>query len=90
MEVASIGASATLGDWTHFAVTWRAAQLSLYLDGAAVGATPFEVTFDASGIIVGADRNFGVVDNFLAGAVDDVRLYRRALSAAEVADLATP
>jgi hypothetical protein len=38
---------------------------------------------------VGCDRDFGVVNVFLSGGTDEVRLYGRALDANEIAILAT-
>lgn len=80
------------GTWHHVALTYDGATLQLWVDGA----------LDAEGPIAGAPQagtgqlhlggyHYGSGECcYLAGAIDDVRLYERALSAAEVAVLANP
>lgn len=77
--------------WVHLAGTWDGALLTLWLDGQAVGTTEspaFE--FDEQPIFVGADDDHAETgpEGFFAGGIDDVRLYRRALAADEIAALA--
>jgi chitodextrinase len=70
--------------WTHLAVTWDATVLSLYVDGTRVASRL------ALGVLLpsaGALRIGGSVD----GLIDELRIYDRALSAAEIgADSASP
>ncbi|MBX0322114.1 LamG domain-containing protein [Halomicroarcula sp. F13] len=78
------------GEWHHLLLTWDGSALVLYLDGT-------EVDRDASqsGAVVHSDRSLfvGRGDNGyttyygMDGAIDDVRVYDRALSASEVTDL---
>lgn len=81
-----------VGDWVHLAGTYDNKTLRLYVDGklanSAMGAVPFQFADQNPLLIGGNTNNQGQtwVDCFL-GLIDDVRLYPRALSAAEVAEL---
>ena len=85
------------GAWHHLAVTRDAAndEATLYLDGVsqgALGAVFDPLTIDPMGLLLGQeqDRVGGGFDPTQAfqGSMDEVRLYTRVLSAAEIADLA--
>ena len=65
--------------WVHVAVQWDGTRKSIYLDGALLGSVTAAGTTFAERLFVGA---------FL-GHVDDFRVYRRALTAAEVDALYT-
>jgi hypothetical protein len=80
-----------VGAGTFVLVTgvYDGSRLRLYVDGTTTGpgvnlASPL---FDSSDVLIGADSNSGTVGDFFRGIIDDVRLYTRALSAAEVARL---
>lgn len=74
--------------WHHVVVTWENNLMKLYLDGS-----PSAVTTATSGMINDTVRQlgFGRLGDFGAlyytGLMDDIRLYNRALSAAEVNEL---
>jgi len=70
--------------WTHVAVTRSAGQAKIYLDGAldATSGITYNGSFNPRSIGRG---NQG----FLGGLVDDVRVYKRALSPSEVDALAS-
>jgi len=85
----------TQGIWYHFVNTWDASNgLRIYLNGVLDGSTA-QATFSASGSsdYVFAGRGVascsGTTGNYFNGRIDDVRIYNRALSAGEVADLYT-
>ncbi|MGO1055455.1 LamG-like jellyroll fold domain-containing protein [Crossiella sp. CA198] len=66
------------GTWTHLAATYDAGsrQIALYVDGVLAGTAQRRVAWHASGQVrIGPDWN---------GALDEVALYDRVLSAAEV------
>lgn len=80
--------------WYHFAVTDDQGALVLYVDGMPV-ATPLQqrpTAFDTHDVLIGAEEmpSNNSVDYFLDGQLDDVRVYDRALSPAEIAALAAP
>jgi hypothetical protein len=81
----------TLGQWHHVAGVFDATSglLRVYVDGVADGdvTAPFHVLFEpGEPLLIGAgDVDFG--RRFLDGALDDVRIYARALSDAEILEL---
>lgn len=73
----------------HAAATFDPPTATLWVDGQP--AESFDVaafTADTGPIFVGADRDNGVVESFFTGILDDIRVYDRALDAAELATLA--
>ncbi len=73
-----------LNSWYHFAATYDGAMMRLYLNGVEVGAvakTGALATSAAVGVNIGRNPDGS---NPMHGAIDDVRIYSRALSAAEV------
>lgn len=78
-----------LGQWALVATTWNGTNLSYFLDGNPIGTFPFAATmFDPSPGTRRAD--IGVDDQevgFIHGALDDVRVYNRALTAAQIQEL---
>src|SRR5205823_3984489 len=72
-----------LNTWTHLAATFDGATVRLYVNGAeAVSqAQTAPLTPTAGTLQIGADSYTG--ENF-AGRIDEVRIYNRALSAAEI------
>lgn len=74
----------TVNAWHHCAYTFDGTTHRLYIDGALVSnSTATPGTSVASTVMVGAYGGWGGAGNF-AGSIDDVRIYQRALSAAEV------
>jgi hypothetical protein len=75
------------GNWHHVAATKSATEIALYLDGKEVGRMADTSVFGATnafGICLGAlDNDRGLARMFL-GAMDDLQIYYRALSAAEI------
>jgi hypothetical protein len=77
--------------WVHLCGTYDGIQQRLYRNGILVAEKFCSGTIpdETSPVVIGAgDGGFQGIAEFLNGAVDDVRLYNRALSDAEVADLA--
>jgi hypothetical protein len=85
----------SLAEWHHLVAVGDGTSLTIYLDGKAVATGGSQLDEDDDGY--GASTSFvniaggGIMDatgNWLAGQIDEVYIYRRALSAAEVAGLA--
>jgi hypothetical protein len=78
------------GVWHHVTATrdGNSGQMSLFLDGnlQATAAGPAGIKADSSNLRIGALRTL-VAGDFLAGAIDDVQIFNRVFSAAEVPSL---
>jgi hypothetical protein len=75
------------GQWTHVAATWDGTTLRTYINGVLDGSTPLSGSLSVST----QPLRFGWLEGLaLAGRLDEVRLYSRALSSADIGvDLAT-
>ena len=79
-----------LNTWTHLATTYDGANQRLYINGVLVA------TKAQTGAIAAANQPLRIGGNnvsgeFFQGLIDEVRIYNRALSAAEItADMTTP
>lgn len=85
----SVSASVNAGEWHHYAVTRDVAsnEVTFYVDGVQLG-TVQSYTNDPNGgsntaLIVGGEIDAPDSNNF-HGAIDDVRIYSRELSATEI------
>lgn len=73
-----------LNSWTHLAATYTSGALRLYVNGTLVSTTT------GTGSIASATRPLRIGGNtiwgeYFAGLIDEVKVYNRALSAAEIA-----
>jgi len=88
----TIIASGTISSdqWVHFALTYNGADIRLYQDGMEVGSASQtgDLDVDPSISLALGNQTVGAGEKALAGLLDDVRIYERALSSAEVAMLA--
>ncbi|SIO61560.1 Mo-co oxidoreductase dimerisation domain-containing protein [Singulisphaera sp. GP187] len=76
--------------WSHVAATYDGSTLLLYVNGVRVSQATGVTTLSSSGgaLRIGGDSTFG---EFFNGLIDDVRIYNRSLSMAEIqADMGTP
>ena len=74
-----------VGQWKHIALTFDGTTLTGYVDGVSIGSQA--ATFNLAGTpLTLAQAHMG--EEYFNGVVDDVHVYSRALSAAEVAALA--
>ena len=73
--------------WFHVAATLTETRGTLYIDGEIAVEQLLTVTpaFDDNDLYIGADMDNKSIDNFFLGRIDDLRIYRRALSIDEVA-----
>jgi cytochrome c peroxidase len=74
-----------LNTWTHLATTYDGSTLRLYVNGVQVGSLP------TSGIIATSSLPLRIGGNsiwgeYFAGRIDEVRIYNRALSAADIGE----
>jgi hypothetical protein len=85
--------SLPVSEWNHVAVTWSSTELVVYLNGQKAATTPQQPWAPAPGagpVSLGdvtnayIGRSLSPVDDYFAGAVDEFRIYDRALTHAEV------
>lgn len=79
----------TVGEWNHIAITRKkGVGVNLYVNGvlsASTTTTHTQSTANATGFSIGmSGSNISVTGNPLNGALDDVRVYNRYLTANEV------
>ncbi len=80
----------TAGTWSHLAVTYDGAMFRLYVNGTQVAtvAQTGNLTTSANPLQIGGDNIWG---QYFHGLIDEVRVYKAALSAAQIqADMNTP
>ena len=72
-----------LNTWTHLAATYDGAQLRLYVNGVQAGsrAQTGNMVVSTGPLRIGGNA---VWTEFFSGLIDEVRVYNRALSAAEI------
>jgi hypothetical protein len=78
-----------LGTWIHLAATFDGITSRIYVNGVEnISATyaPFTIGTNSGNLVIGA---LGTIQR-LNGAMDDLRLYGRALSPVEIEQLASP
>ncbi|HEY5935917.1 MAG TPA: LamG-like jellyroll fold domain-containing protein [Kofleriaceae bacterium] len=86
-STASFGQALPAGQWAHVAVAREAGTLHMYINGSEVAAAPF-----TSGIQVLSPMQFGNSGGCGGGSamfLDDVKIFSRALTPAEVATIGT-
>jgi hypothetical protein len=80
------------GQWVHVAMTFDGAHLRVYQDGSQICtlARPVALGTDSTPLLIGANNNAAHEDpwELFAGLIDELVLYSRALSAAEIAAVA--
>src|SRR5262245_58373934 len=78
------------GIWTHLASTWAGSTLRFFVNGTQVGSRSVTGTLPVSTGALRLGGN-GVRGEYFNGLIDDVRIYTRSMSAANIAqDMNTP
>jgi len=83
-------AQVPLNTWTHLAMTYDTATVRLYVNGTLVrsSATTGALLTSTGALRIGGNSVWG---EFFQGIIDEVRVYNRALTQAEIqTDMATP
>ena len=80
-----------VGEWHHVAATFARPDMKIYVDGKLAGTAVHDLPLahnPATDLLVGArDHAVQPLSSFAHGMLDDVRIYRRALGAGEIAAL---
>jgi hypothetical protein len=70
--------------WVHVAGTYDGSTITLYINGSVAGTANFAVGYSPSAIAMTIGKASWYEGNFLAGSVDEVQFFNRALSASEI------
>jgi Concanavalin A-like lectin/glucanases superfamily len=76
-------AAAPLNVWTHLAATYDGTTLRLFVNGAQTGSRAVSgALLTSTGVLrIGGNSLWG---EYFAGRIDEVRIYNRALTLAEI------
>jgi beta-lactam-binding protein with PASTA domain len=84
-------ATLPLNTWTHIATTYDGANQRFYVNGVLVGTTPGTGSINVANGAIRIGGNNSSTGEFFSGMIDEVRVYSRALSLAEIAaDMLVP
>lgn len=89
--VTGAASSVSAGAWTHVAVTRSGGTITFYVNGvgtAGSGVDSSVLDFNDCQLLIGVDADTGncngTLNEHIDGALDDVRIYNRALNATEL------
>ena len=77
-----------LDTWYFVAMTWDGFDVKVYIDGVEAGSRPFSIPSceaHVDSLVIGRDSP-GLTE-YMNGIIDDVRIYNRALSEADIQQL---
>jgi hypothetical protein len=87
-DLQNLTGTLTIDTWHHVAIRWDGSAKRASLDGVDVAISPASIEWDGSDILFGLDiDNGGPIAQF-PGAIDDLRIYNRALDITEIRELA--
>lgn len=78
------------GTWYHVAMTYDGTILKAFIDGAQAGGdtlASIPLTYGTNPLMIGAEDDGSGAAYFFPGLIDEVTIYSRALSSAEIASL---
>jgi hypothetical protein len=75
--------------WHHVAYTWNGSTGTLYIDGVAAGSNSVAPPTSGVGLGIGYHRTAAAGDDEWQGFMDEIEIFDRALTPAEISDLAT-
>lgn len=86
---ASANVPRPIGVWTHVAGTWDGTTLSIYQDGALMSTSTStgSLSLTGSNLFIGKQSYLPNPACWFFGALDELRIYNRALTAGEIQDL---
>jgi hypothetical protein len=88
-RLTTTGAPISAGAWRHIAGTMTAAAIRLYVNGSLTGATNGTFTVVPNDAPLAANigcNTLAAAGTFFHGSIDDLRIYNRVLTAAEIRD----
>jgi hypothetical protein len=76
------------GHWQHVAARSMGMDNSIFVDGIEKAVGLSTTSFDHGNVVIGADEDSGTPVTHITGLLDELRIYNRPLSSAELAALA--
>lgn len=73
-----------IGKWYFYALTYDGLQLKAYLNGSLLGSSPLTGNVADSNWPINIGRNPVYNGDYFTGVVDEIRIYKRALSPKEI------
>lgn len=76
-----------LGVWTNIQITWNGSVITTYINGSSIGTSPitYSITSQNMSYNIGKRWDINTAGNdYVRGEIGEVRVYNRALTAAEV------
>jgi parallel beta-helix repeat protein len=90
-EVVIYTGLASSGEWHHVTAVYDNTDMKIYLDGELKNTDTFDLntgsTAPDKAFTIGARSVDSLIDTYFDGAIDDVRVYERALSTVEIEEL---
>jgi hypothetical protein len=78
----------TDGNWHHIGFVWNGAYRTLYVDGVIVAEDiQSNLASSSNGLYIGTGKNLDA-GTFFSGLIDDIRIYNKALSQAQITAVA--
>jgi hypothetical protein len=84
----TVAGAVSTGAWQHVALSWDGTTKRIWVGGVEVAARDAPIDYDANDILLGGNIDSGSVIAVFAGPIDEIRLYDRALTGAEIGELA--
>lgn len=88
--VALTAPALAVAGWHHLALRWDGTTLQLFVDGQRTDSEPGLLLFDGGEVTIGGDVDVGQPIALFPGAIDEVVFYDRAVTDAELVELARP
>ena len=96
-RIASTASAIPVGTWTHLALTRQGGAIRVYVNAvleSQTGSDSGVLNFGNCPLLIGVDADSactGLLNGYLKGRIDEVRIYGRALSQGEIqTDMITP
>lgn len=82
------GPAVNLGEWTHLTAVYSDGEQKLYVDGELAGEATGALNINtAQELLIGAGANEATHQFLFVGNIDDVRVYNRALTEEDIAQV---
>jgi len=78
------GASLTIGDWHHIAITWRSGEQVIYINGIERARSARTGILQTNNDPLQVGQDLDIASRFFDGSIDEIRIYENFLNASEI------